>query len=524
MLIGLAVIGGAGAYYAFRKSAVATEVVTVEVTKGDIVEAVGASGTLEAVTTVQVGTQVSGTVLALSADFNSIVRKGQVIARLDPSLIETQIEQSRANLIRAEADVERLRVQADDAANKLARARGLSERNLIPRTELEAAEVAVRAAQAQIKSAEAQVTQARASLNQNQVSLQHTVITAPISGIVIARNVDVGQTVAASFNAPTLFLLAADLTKMKVSANIDESDVGKIRPGQKVVFRVDAYPADDFTGTVSQVRLQPVVTQNVVTYATVIDVPNPRLRLKPGMTANVTIEIARRNGVVRIPNTALRFRPTAETFAMLGLPAPDDLQRGSSRPGGLSAPENGTGGAPEATSTARSVTPPGKTQGRLDPGQPGGAGPGELDPERRQRFTERMQNMSPEERERFRQRREQQRGGTAGETGAQGPARQPSGAPTGPGAQTIDALFGPLPPTVSTGRVWVYVNNQLKPARIRLGITDGTHSELLGGDLQPGLMLVTGVTQGDVPPAGRGGPQTGNPLMPQRRGFRGPSH
>ena len=180
-------------------------------------------------------------------------------------------------------------MRADEAD---ARAGALGSRQLLPKSDLETAQVNVRSTDAQIRSSEAQVTQAQASLNQNEVNLQHTVIEAPIDGLVISRNVDVGQTVAASMQAPTLFVLAADLTKMQVVANLDESDVGRIRPGQHVTFRVDAYPAETSTGTVSQVRLQPIVQQNVVTYATVIDVPNPELKLKPGMTANVNIEIA----------------------------------------------------------------------------------------------------------------------------------------------------------------------------------------------------------------------------------------
>ena len=166
------------------------------------------------------------------------------------------------------------------------------------------------------------MTQSQASLRQNQVNLQHTVIESPIDGLVISRNVDVGQTVAASMSAPTLFVLAADLTKMQVLASLDESDVGRIRPGQIVRFRVDAFPTDEFVGTVTQVRLQPTTVQNVVTYQTVIDVPNPELKLKPGMTANVNIEIARRANVLRVPNGALRFSPTAEIFAALGQTPP----------------------------------------------------------------------------------------------------------------------------------------------------------------------------------------------------------
>ena len=199
-------------------------------TRGDIVDSVGATGTLEAVETVDVGTQVSGTVQELYADFNSIVKKGQVIAKLDPSLIQTQIEQQRANVIRSEADLERLKVSLADAQQKLERAQAMWEKQLIPRTELETAEVNVKSAEAQIRSAQASLTQARANLNQQEVNLQHTIITAPIDGIVISRNVDVGQTVSASMQAPTLFILAADLTRMQVLANIDEAFVGRMRP------------------------------------------------------------------------------------------------------------------------------------------------------------------------------------------------------------------------------------------------------------------------------------------------------
>src|SRR5262245_19360931 len=322
LLVLVAVGGGGYAYYKYRTKKPAPSVSMAAVTRGDLADRVGATGTLQAVTTVQVGTQVSGTIQQLYADFNSLVKKGQVLARLDPSLFQTQIEQARANLIRAQADVERLKVALDDANVKLTRARELSGRQLLAKSDLDAAETTARAAEAQVRSAEAQVTQAQASLSQNEVNLQHTVIEAPIDGLVISRNVDVGQTVAASMQAPTLFILAADLTKMQVVANLDESDVGRIRPGQHVAFRVDAYPTDEFNGTVAQVRLQPIVQQNVVTYATVINVPNVDLRLKPGMTANVNVEIARRSNVLRVPNTALRFRPTNEIFAALGQAAP----------------------------------------------------------------------------------------------------------------------------------------------------------------------------------------------------------
>jgi HlyD family secretion protein len=559
VLVLLAVGISAGAYY-MRRGGKEPQVMTAQVTRGDIVDTVGATGTLEAVTTVQVGTQVSGTVQALYADFNSIVRKGQVIARLDPSLIQTQIEQQQANVARAQAEMERLRVSLEDARVKLARARDLSSRSLIPKTELETAEVNVRSGEAQLRSAQAGLTQARANLNQMQVNLNHTVIHAPIDGIVISRNVDVGQTVAASMQAPTLYLLAADLTKMKVNANIDEADVGRIRPGQAVRFRVDAYPTDEFLGKVSQIRLQPVVVQNVVTYATVIDVPNPELKLKPGMTANVNIEIARRPNVVRVPTMALRFRPTADTFAALGQEMPPEIRggRGPGAPGfaGGSSPTppsaqptpsaasgaTGTQGPPSPPASAgqgrRAATgfPTGNGAPRAQaaPGVTGNGGSAVAGTdERRRRFQERLQNMSPEEREQFMQRmRERGRGpGGAGPStlrqaqGGPEPSPETSAVGTGPsttlgaGAQTIDQLFGPLPETETIGRAWTFANKQLKPIRLRLGVSDGTWTELLGNDLQPGTELVTGVVLDQPAAAGAGGPRS--PLMPQRPGGPG---
>lgn len=302
-----------------RRDPAAPVMTTDAVTRGPIVRTISATGTIEAVTTVEVGTQVSGTIQALYADFNSIVRKGQVLARLDPATYQSAIEQAEANLARARADRERLSVAAADAAVKRDRARELAARQLIPATELDAADVNVRSAEAQVRSAAAQVTQAEAALKQAQVNLSKTVIASPIDGVVIARNVDVGQTVAASLSAPTLYLLAASLQDMQVKANIDESDLGAILEGQTVMFTVDAYPRETFAGTVRQVRLNPVVEQNVVTYATIITAPNRELKLKPGMTANVTVEVARLDNVLRVPAAALRFKPGEDVKRALGI-------------------------------------------------------------------------------------------------------------------------------------------------------------------------------------------------------------
>ncbi len=304
-----AVTASVAAYYRTAGSAAAPVFMTVPASRGDVVETVEATGTLQAVTTVQVGTQVSGTIQSLHADYNTRVRKGEVIARLDPSLLQAQVEQAQATVVRLEADVERSRVTLEDAQVKLRRARDLFAAQLIPAIDVENADATVRQAEASLKSALAQVTQARGSVNQARVNLNHSIITAPVDGIVISRSVDVGQTVAASMSAPTLFVIAKDLAEMQVNASIDEADIGRIEAGQTVTFRVDAYPRDVFRGTVSQVRLEPTVAQNVVSYITVIDVANPEHRLKPGMTANVTVEVARADNVLRVPNAALRFRP-----------------------------------------------------------------------------------------------------------------------------------------------------------------------------------------------------------------------
>jgi HlyD family secretion protein len=315
-LVGAATIS-VGAYYSRRGDAPAA-LTTAAVTRGAIVSVVQATGTVQPVTTVQVGSQVSGIVESLSADFNSIVRKGQVLARLDQSTFISSLEQARASLANAQADAERLRVAkaASDAA--LARARELSARDLLPAADLQSAETDARTAAAQVTAADAKIVQAKAAVESAQVDLAKTVVASPIDGVVTARSVDVGQTVSASFSAPTLFVIAADLSKMQVNASVDESDVGQVAVGQRVSFTVDAYPSDTFAGAVSQVRLDPATVNNVVTYATIIDAANPSLKLKPGMTANATIEVARRDDVLRVPSAALRFKPDPAVLAQYG--------------------------------------------------------------------------------------------------------------------------------------------------------------------------------------------------------------
>jgi HlyD family secretion protein len=573
LLLLIAAVGaGAGAYY-MRRNGTEPTVNTAPVTRGEIIDTVGATGTLQAVTTVQVGSQVSGTISELNADFNSIVRKGQVIAKLDPSLIQAQVEQAKANLTRSRADLERNRVELADAQTKYKRAKELAERQLLPLSDLDAAKVAVDAAQAQLVSSQAQVTQAEATLNQNQVNVAHTIITAPIDGIVIQRSVDVGQTVAASLQSPTLFIIAADLTKMQVNASIDEADVGRIRPGQTVTFRVDAYPGQQFEGSVAQIRLQPVVVQNVTTYGTIINVPNPELKLKPGMTANLRVQIATRSDVLRVPNAAIRFRPTNDIFAALNQTPPAETQfsRGGRGQGGrgrgdVSADADlptmgkpaGSGSTPNQPSAAggKPILPGPSASAQQGPSVGGGrenrgsfgdrsgggegwsgrgnsgfggrsADDGASDGDRRARMMDRFKDMSADEQKQFLARmKERGVDVSAFEAAAPKKPEKPS-APkerTTQSAGTIDALFAPLPPVESRGRVWVFMNKELKPVNLRLGITDGTNTELLSGELQPGMEVVTGVlTGGSTRPGQPAG--TGNPLLPQggrgRDGFGG---
>jgi HlyD family secretion protein len=307
------------------------------VDRGSIVLQVAATGTLQAVTTVQVGTQVSGTIAELYADFNSEVKKGQLLAKLDPALFEAQVQQAEANVTTAEATVndtaasiasmkanlEKARVDVLDKQRKMKRQQELWDEKLIARDDFDTAEAAIGAAvaaqkaaeaelesaQARLKADQARLLQARAALETANVNLQHTIITSPISGTIISRSVDRGQTVAASFSSPTLFTIAADLTKMQVNTNIDEADVGRLRAGMEATFAVDSYQNETFRGKISQVRLAATTIQNVVTYNAIIDVDNPQLKLKPGMTANVKVNIERADDVLRLPSAALRFRP-----------------------------------------------------------------------------------------------------------------------------------------------------------------------------------------------------------------------
>lgn len=332
LLIVLVAAAAAGLWY-WQASAVSEvpEYTFEAVGRGPITAVVTATGTVNPVTTVQVGTYVSGPIRDIDVDFNSPVRKGQRVAKIDPAPFLVKVQRAEANLANARARIDKAR--ADLALKQLTfdRNLGLRAKNLISQQDVDTARSNLDQARAQLALEEAGVRQAQADLDEARINLAYTDITSPVDGVVVSRNVDVGQTVAASFQTPTLFLIAEDLTRMQVNASVSESDIGTIHPNQEATFVVDAYPGKPFAGTVTQVRNAPVTVQNVVTYDVIIEVDNTGMDLKPGMTANVTITTAERDDVLRVPLRALRFNP--ETTAA-STPTPQQVAR-----------TNGTGSA-----------------------------------------------------------------------------------------------------------------------------------------------------------------------------------
>jgi HlyD family secretion protein len=332
VIAGLVIAVGVFAAFDFGRTP-SPQYFTAGVERGDIHDVVEATGTINAVTTVQVGSQVSGTIEKLAADFNSHVKKNQVIAEIDPALFrgallqaQADFQDARANLAAAKAGLVKAQATAEQTSADYARNAALAKEGVISQQQLDlakanadSAQASVSAAQAQVTQAEAQVSQKAAAVSVAQTNLDHTIIRSPIDGTVVARNIDVGQTVAASLQAPTLFNIAQDLTKMQVYAATDESDVGQIKVGQPITFKVDAFPRETFRGVVSQIRMNATTVQNVVTYNTIIDFDNPDTKLFPGMTAYVTIPVASATNVVKVPNGALRFTPDLKPDQMAAL-------------------------------------------------------------------------------------------------------------------------------------------------------------------------------------------------------------
>ena len=441
-------VSGVGVIAAFMlKSKSPVQYYTAKVENGEIKQVVEATGTINAVITVQVGSQVSGVISKLYVDFNSPVKKGQLIAQIDPALFQGALAQAQADLANAKANLSAAVAGTAKARATEIQAKADYERNLglakqgvvspqtldLARAASDGAVASVSASVAAEEQARAQVLQKQAAVQVAQTNLDYTTIHAPIDGTVVARNVDVGQTVAASLQAPTLFTIAQDLTKMQVYAKTDESDVGQIRPGQNVSFKVDAYPRDTFYGSVSQVRMNSTIVQNVVTYDTIIDFNNPDLKLFPGMTAYVTIPVATANAV-KVPNGALRYKPDLSA----------DEVRALYQQYGL--PENA--------------------------GQP-------------------SQDKPP--------------------TAAAPPHAPGSNARPGAKTAAAVAVSDSVGPRYDTQVVWKLLpDNSLQPVRIKTGITDHTFTELvqeLNGSLKPGDDVVTGIAQGRTSgPTRLGGP------------------
>ena len=475
---------GFGGYQAYLSSTRVPPMTfkTVKAAPGHIMARVTATGTLSAHVTVQVGSQVSGRLQQILVDFNSQVKKGDVIAKIDPAIFEANVAQARANLVSSSGNLAKAKATAADAERKLARAKDLVGQGLLSTADLETAQTAAEAARAGVAASGGDIEQARASLHQAQVNLNYTTIVSPIDGVVISRNVDVGQTVAASLSAPVLFTIAEDLRKMQVDTNIAESDVGKLVPGTTSSFVVDAYPNKRFKGTIRQIRNAPQTVQNVVTYDAVIDVDNEQLELKPGMTANVTVIYADKDGVLAVPNAALRFRPPAKLLADTATDGGAGSGSGSSSGGGKrdksdkgdgsTSSHRGRHGAP-ASSDSASAPPP-----SLDGGAPAhGAHDGGAPP--------------------------------SGSAAPAGSAAAPWG-----GAGNAGSADTPDKRTL-----WVLRGAQPERVRVRVGISDGTLTEILDGDLHDGDDVVTEAVGGEeAAPAGSAKPGAGSSgSMPRMR-------
>ncbi len=458
VIIGAIIAVGLFAAFGLNRKAT-TQYFTQAATKGDIREVVEATGTINAVTSVQVGSQVSGTIDKLNADFNSRVKKGQIIAQLDQSLIrgallqaQADLENAVANAAAAKANLEKAKATLAQAKSDYDRTKALADQGVMSQQQLdvakanyESAVASVNAGQASITQANAQVSQRRAAVSVQQTNLDHTIIRAPVDGTVIARNIDVGQTVAASLQAPTLFTIAQDLAKMLVYTKTDESDVGMIRPDQRVTFKVDAFPKDQFMGHVQQVRMNATTVQNVVTYDTIIAFDNPDLKLFPGMTAYVTIPVATARDALRVPNGALRYKPDMPADQVQALYKKFGIETGGGR-GGQQQRAGGNGG--QGRGQGASGGPAGGQGGGQRAGGQGGGG-GRLG------------------------------GGQGGET--------PGGGAASMREQRQD-----------TAIIWKRLpDKSLEPVQVRIGITDHTVTEVvqvLKGTLNDGDDLIVGAS------------------------------
>ena len=454
ILIILIVILGAGAWLLFgNKTEAKIEWRSSKAERGDIKVVVTASGIVSADTTVQVGTQVSGIISKIFVDFNSHVRKGQVVALLDTTYLAAAVEDASASLYRNQ-------VQVDLTKRNFDRTKELFEQKVVAQADYDQALSDYETAKANLRSG-------KSALNRSLINLKYATIVAPVSGVVVSRNVDVGQTVAASFSTPTLFSIANDLTKMQVQASIDEADIGKVKNGQEVTFTVDAYDDQVFDGTVRQIRLQPTVTQNVVKYTVIITVPNPDLRLMPGMTANITIKIQEVKDVMKVAASALRFWPPTDYLEKNLKTMPDSIQKFIERMIEFRKKSSLQGSGTSLNSGSGSTGTGGGAMGSAGGGQGGS------------------------------QRVEGQRG----TGGMMGSGRTGSGAGLG---------------KYKRGLLWVKQGDKLIPVRVKTGITDGSMTEIIG-NIKVGDEIITGTVSSTTNKTST----QQNPFAPQMPGGRG---
>jgi HlyD family secretion protein len=548
--------GGGGAYYYYTYGQVKEkpQVVQTTLSQGDITEAVQATGTLEALRTVQVGSQVSGKVQELYADFNSIVKKDQLIAKIDPTLLQVQVELQQANVERQKGEIESQKVQLEDAKVQLDRTQKMFEKGLANQQQLDQAVLTEKTRATALDAAEKQLVTNQANLDQAKLNVDYTNIYAPIDGVVVNRLVDIGQTVQSSMTTPQFFVIATDLRNLKLTASVDEAEIGKIQRGMDVTFTVDSYPGTQFTGQVDAVRLNATTSNNVVTYPVWINAPNPDLKLRPSMTASLKVIISTASNVTRIPNGALRFRPTNDMYTALGLTPPAAGQGravgagpagadagavanpgggrqsgranaapGAAAPGAPAAAPDAAGGRPRQGGDQAMAGGQGRGQGGQgfgggqgrQPGQGGqGRQPGQAGDQgaggqgrgqggqgfgggggRGGQFA----NMTPEQRQQM----QQQFGGRGGQGGGQGrggrqqqqqPANQ-AAPPVQLNAEKIDDLFTPVQTRTTRGQVWTWdeANKKLEAIRVVTGITDGQFSQLISGDAKVGQQVVTNI-------------------------------
>ena len=490
----VAVVWGAWTWTSRGASAPVYRLAKVE--RGSVAQVVSASGTLQAVTTVQVGSSISGQIKELLVDFNSVVKKGQLLARIDPESFELKVRQAEADLeaartaqLQRQSDAAAMRSQVlrakityQDAKTDLERKESLVQKGFISPADLDkarftaqGADEAVRTTEAQVKSAEAQVANAAATVRQREAALasarndlDKTAITAPVDGVVISRQVDAGQTVAASLNTPTLFTIAQDLRKMQVAVAIDETDIGKIRPDQRVTFGVDAYPGRNFDGRVDQIRKAATTVQNVVTYTVIVETPNPDLRLVPGMTANVRIIADSRENVLKVANAALRWRPA-------GAAAPAEAAPAAGGPG--------AGGGDTQARRQKLVE-----DLKLDAAQ--AARVDEIFADMRSRFAE-LRDLNDADR---RQRSERMRAEVRQKINAILNAEQQKRY-----AEIVAAETGRS--TSGSGRVYTLVDDKPTEVSIRTGLTDGNATEVVSGPLNEGDEVIVGTQLANAPAA-----------------------